>query len=44
MLSIEKYQDVPDNKIIETTRIGIKQAVDYPWRFYVKDNKFVSKK
>lgn len=32
------------SKIITTTRIGIKQAADYPWRFYVEGNKWVSKK
>ncbi|MEI8377365.1 MAG: DNA-3-methyladenine glycosylase [bacterium] len=31
-------------EIITTTRIGITQAVNYPWRFYIKDNKWVSKK
>ncbi len=31
-------------EIIQTTRIGISQAVDYPWRFYIKNNKYVSKK
>lgn len=31
-------------EIVETTRIGIKLAADYPWRFYIKDNKWVSKK
>lgn len=31
------------NHIIKTTRIGIKKAADYPWRFYIKDNKWVSK-
>lgn len=30
-------------KIIQTTRIGIKQAVNQPWRFYLADNEFVSK-
>lgn len=32
--------------IIETTRVGIdyaEEARDYPWRFYIKDNRFVSK-
>lgn len=43
-LWIEDGIEVPKSKIHTTTRIGIKQAVDYPWRFYVKDNKFVSKK
>ncbi|MGC1176640.1 MAG: DNA-3-methyladenine glycosylase [Candidatus Saccharimonadales bacterium] len=29
--------------IIQTTRIGISQAQDVPWRFYIKDNPYVSK-
>jgi len=37
-----------DNKkkfdIVQTTRIGIEKAKHLPWRFYIKDNKFVSKK
>lgn len=41
---IEKNIDISKNKIHTTTRIGIKQATDYPWRFYIKDNKYVSKK
>lgn len=31
------------NQIIQTTRIGISQAKDVPWRFYIKDNPYVSK-
>ena len=33
--------------IVETTRIGIdyaEEAIDFPWRFYIKDNKYISKK
>jgi DNA-3-methyladenine glycosylase len=35
----EKVSQIPT-----TTTIGIKLAADYPWRFYIKDNPFVSKK
>jgi DNA-3-methyladenine glycosylase len=30
-------------KYITSKRIGISKAVDQPWRFYLKNNKFVSK-
>jgi DNA-3-methyladenine glycosylase len=30
------------NEIITTTRIGIKQAANVPWRFYIKGNPYVS--
>lgn len=40
---IEDCRNYNDDEIITTTRIGIKLAADYPWRFYVKGNKFVSK-
>ena len=33
--------------IVETTRIGIdyaEEAIYFPWRFYIKDNKYISKK
>lgn len=29
-------------EIIETTRIGITVGAEHPWRFYIKDNKFIS--
>ena len=35
---------ISDNEIITTTRIGITKGVDLPYRFYLKNNKFVSKK
>lgn len=41
---IEKGAKIPETKIITTTRIGIKLAADYPWRFYIKDNPFISRK
>ncbi len=33
-----------DFEVVETTRIGISQAVDEVARFYIKDNSYVSKK
>lgn len=34
---------VTNEKIITTTRIGIKKSVDLPWRFYLDNNPFVSR-
>lgn len=31
-------------QVVQTTRIGIKKAVDQPWRFYITDNPYVSKR
>ena len=31
-------------RIVSSTRIGIKKAVDLKWRFYIKDNNYISKK
>lgn len=36
-----------DFEIVETTRIGIdyaEEAIDFPWRFYIKGNDFISVK
>jgi len=33
-----------DFEMVTTTRIGITQGVDLPYRYYVQDNRFVSKK
>jgi DNA-3-methyladenine glycosylase len=34
---------INSDDIVISKRVGIKQAADNPWRFYIKDNPFVSK-
>jgi len=45
---LEDGPEIPSNKIVRAARVGIDYAGPYwskiPWRFYIKDNKFVSKK
>lgn len=36
-------QKIRPEQIIKTTRIGITRDTHRPWRFYIKDNSFVSK-
>ncbi|MCE7864226.1 MAG: DNA-3-methyladenine glycosylase [Bacteroidetes bacterium CHB5] len=46
VVTIETHTPVPSKNIIATTRIGIDYAgadAMLPWRFYVKDNEWVSK-
>jgi DNA-3-methyladenine glycosylase len=35
---------IDESTIVTAKRIGIRKSVDLPWRFYIKDNPFVSKK
>lgn len=35
---------IPDKNISVSKRIGIKKSVDLPWRFYISDNPYISKK
>jgi DNA-3-methyladenine glycosylase len=36
-------QGLKVHEVVQTTRVGIKKAVDQPWRFFVKGNPYVSK-
>jgi DNA-3-methyladenine glycosylase len=42
-LFITEGVSLEEKNIITTTRIGISKAQDLPLRFYIKDNKFISK-
>mgnify|MGYP000900572587 CR=1 FL=1 len=37
------HEELPAGATVQTTRIGISKAIDVPWRFYIKDNPYVSK-
>ncbi|HET9174601.1 MAG TPA: DNA-3-methyladenine glycosylase [Candidatus Saccharimonadales bacterium] len=42
-LQLHIRPSLQESRITQTTRIGISKAVDKPWRFYIKDNPYVSK-
>ena len=43
-LKLRSYKTINARNIVTSTRIGIRAGKDLPWRFYIKDNPFVSKK
>jgi DNA-3-methyladenine glycosylase len=43
-LRLLQGEPVPAERIVTTTRIGLTRAVDCPWRFYERDNPWVSRK
>jgi DNA-3-methyladenine glycosylase len=46
-LWVEEAPTIPKKNIIETTRIGVAyagEAANWPLRFYIKDNPYISKK
>lgn len=42
-IKISEYKNFADSEVAISPRIGIKKAVDLPWRFFVRENPFVSK-
>ncbi|MFO7841515.1 MAG: DNA-3-methyladenine glycosylase [Fidelibacterota bacterium] len=43
-LHIENDQEIPDPPVLSSGRIGIRRGTSLQWRFYLKDNPWVSKK
>jgi DNA-3-methyladenine glycosylase len=46
-LYVEDATLIPQDDIVETTRVGVDYSGDWknkPWRFYIRDNRFVSVK
>jgi DNA-3-methyladenine glycosylase len=43
-LMVVEGEEVSPQDIVETTRIGIRLAADAPWRFYVKNSPYVSRR
>lgn len=43
-LVVKMNPHVPDDLIVQTTRVGLKRGAETPWRFYIRDNAYVSQK
>lgn len=43
-LRLVMHPPLPASAIVQTTRVGITQAVDVPWRYYIRDNPFISRR
>jgi len=43
-LWIEDYKEIPSDQIVRSHRIGVSEDLPTPLRFYIKDNRYVSKK
>jgi DNA-3-methyladenine glycosylase len=43
-LYLLNQRKIREMNIVQTTRIGIKKSAELNWRFYIKDNPFVSRK
>jgi len=41
---IVEGEKIDSKNIVKTKRVGIKKSTEFLWRFYIKDNPFVSKK
>lgn len=41
-LYIEEGRSISDRDVVATRRIGISEGIDKPWRFIMRDNRFVS--
>ncbi len=44
VVRLDRGEPVDESDIVATTRIGISKAVEKPWRFYVANNPWVSKR
>lgn len=43
-LRLIQQEPLPSTAIVQTTRIGISEGQDMPWRFYIAGNPYVSKR